>query len=276
MGSRIFLSFVLAGLCVCAGAGAAHAALSARPELKARDGASWLAVTVTSRTGFTARTRPRKVTVVAGHRRLMLRRGGPAPAVWTTARLRGVQGVALYALAGKRVVIEVRTRAGVMKLSRRVPVPSVAPAVPSAPSSPPIVPAPQPPAGGAPAVPKAEQALAIAQRYLGTAYVWGGSTPATGFDSAGLTQYAYAQVGVALPRTTEGQFASGAPVSRESLHLGDLVFFRDTSGSVFHVGLFAGDTRFLHAAHAGDVIKYSSLDEPYYAHQFAGARHIAD
>jgi cell wall-associated NlpC family hydrolase len=66
--------------------------------------------------------------------------------------------------------------------------------------------------------------------------VWGGSTPATGFDSAGLTQYAYAQVGVALPRTAEGQFGSGAAVSRESLRLGDLVFFRDASGYVFHVG----------------------------------------
>jgi cell wall-associated NlpC family hydrolase len=125
-------------------------------------------------------------------------------------------------------------------------------------------------------VPRAEQALAIAQQYLGTAYVWGGSTPATGFDSAGLTQYAYTQVGVALPRTTDGQFASGAAVSHESLRLGDLVFFRDASGYLFHVGLFAGDMRFLHAAHAGDVIKYSSLEEPYYGQQFAGARHIAD
>jgi hypothetical protein len=55
VGSRIVVSFVLAGLWLCVGAGAAHAALSVRPELKARDGASWLVVTVTSRTGLTAR-----------------------------------------------------------------------------------------------------------------------------------------------------------------------------------------------------------------------------
>lgn len=73
-----------------------------------------------------------------------------------------------------------------------------------------------------------------------------------------------------------GQPLPPAAVSRESLRLGDLVFFRDASGYVFHVGLFAGDMQFLHAAHAGDVIKYSSLEEPYYAYQFAGARHIAD
>jgi hypothetical protein len=48
VGSRILLSLVLAGLCLCAGAGAAPAALSARPELKTRDGATWLVVTVTS------------------------------------------------------------------------------------------------------------------------------------------------------------------------------------------------------------------------------------
>jgi cell wall-associated NlpC family hydrolase len=145
------------------------------------------------------------------------------------------------------------------------------------PPLPPATPPPAPPPGSPPpAQSKAQQALAIAQQYLGTPFVWGGASPATGFDDPGLVQYAYGQVGVQLPRTTSDQFTVGTPVSAAELHPGDLVFFQDPSGYVFHVGLFAGNGQFLHAPHTGDVIKYSSLSEPYYAQQFAGGRRVAD
>ena len=264
--------------------------MSVRPALASHDGATSLTVTIASRTGFTARTRPRGVKLVVSGRRFVLRATGAPPLGrrWTTARLRGAQGAALVALAGRSAVIHVRTRAGTKVLRRQIAGPGTSgvvqpPSSPPAPppaSPPPVVPPqpqplPQPQQPTPPGAPLGEQALAVAQRYLGTAYLWGGATPETGFDASGLTQYAYGQVGVTLPRVANSQIDVGTAVARESLQLGDLVFFQEPSGYVHHVGLFAGDSQFLHAPQAGDVIKYSSLFEPYYAGQFAGGRHIA-
>jgi cell wall-associated NlpC family hydrolase len=128
-------------------------------------------------------------------------------------------------------------------------------------------------AGGA-AGPKAVAALHAAEKYLGTPYQWGGSTPQTGFDCSGLMQWAYAKVGIQIPRTSETQIlaSNGTPVPRKDLQPGDLVFFRDSSGDVHHVGMSLGGDRFIAAPHTGDVVKISSLREPYYAEQYTGAR----
>ena len=53
-----------------------------------------------------------------------------------------------------------------------------------------------------------------------------------------------------------------------------MVFFQDSSGYVHHVGMYIGDGKFLHAPHTGDVVKISSLNDSYYAHQFAGGRRV--
>ena len=66
--------------------------------------------------------------------------------------------------------------------------------------------------------------VGIAMRYLGTPYVWGGSSPG-GFDCSGLVAYVYSQVGVSLPHYTGAQWNVGVPVSRDDLQPGDLVFF---------------------------------------------------
>ncbi len=120
----------------------------------------------------------------------------------------------------------------------------------------------------------ARAALAEARKYLGTPYQWGGSSPRTGFDCSGLVQWAYAEAGIRIPRVTDQQIlAEGATkVDRRHLLPGDLVFFRDATGYVHHVGMSLGGNRFLHAPHTGDVVKVSSLKEPYYAEQFTGGR----
>jgi cell wall-associated NlpC family hydrolase len=123
--------------------------------------------------------------------------------------------------------------------------------------------------------PTVQTALGVASQQLGTPYRWGGSSPATGFDCSGLVQYAYAQAGVQLPRVAADQFDVGTPVSRDQLQPGDIVFFQDPSGDVHHEGIYVGGGRFLHAPHTGDVVKISSLSEPYYAGQFAGGRRVA-
>lgn len=268
----------LVAVALYAAPSSAEAAISAKPAIKTRDGATRLAVTLTSSKGFTARTRPRRVKVVVGTARYVLRRSaaGETRSMWNTPDLQGARGAALKQLAGKRVAIKVRTLAGTTTLLRRVP-PSGTDDDP--PNPPPSggqsgnhPPGPPPTGGSAPS--KGEQALGVARMFLGQSYLWGGSTPATGFDASGLMQYSYGQVGIKLPRTSDVQFQVGVPVPRDALRLGDLVFFRDSTGYVHHVGMFAGSGQFIHAPHTADVVKYSSLNEPYYSQQFAGGRRI--
>jgi cell wall-associated NlpC family hydrolase len=129
-------------------------------------------------------------------------------------------------------------------------------------------------ASGAHAGPRALAAVADARKFLGTPYRWGGSSPKTGFDCSGLVQWVYAQAGIRIPRVTDQQILApgGVPVGRRQLLPGDLVFFRDSSGYVHHVGISLGGDRFLHSPHTGDVVKISSLNESYYAQQFTGGR----
>jgi hypothetical protein len=120
---------------------------------------------------------------------------------------------------------------------------------------------------------KATAALAWARHELGVPYVYGGEST-TGFDCSGLMQWAYAKVGITLPRTSEEQIlaSNGKPVGRNDLRPGDLVFFRDSSGDVHHVGMSLGGDQFIEAPHTGARVRISSLKDAYYAQQFTGGR----
>jgi cell wall-associated NlpC family hydrolase len=126
--------------------------------------------------------------------------------------------------------------------------------------------------------PKAMAALKEALKYKGTPYLWGGSNPQTGFDCSGLMQWAYAKQGITTGRTTYDQIdhPNGTKVERADLLPGDLVLFRSPDGDVHHVGMSMGGDKFLHAPRTGDVVKISSLDEPYYDAQFTGGRRFDD
>ena len=131
--------------------------------------------------------------------------------------------------------------------------------------------------GGGGAGPKALAALKEAQKYTGTKYHWGGSTPQTGFDCSGLVQWAYAKAGIQIPRVTDAQFAAsnGTSVERSDLKPGDLVFFGQP-GNIYHVGISMGGDKFLHAPKTGDVVKVASLKESYFSSNFAGAKRFDD
>ena len=137
----------------------------------------------------------------------------------------------------------------------------VAPSTPAAPTTPTSPASPAPPAthGGV---------VAIAMRYLGTPYVWGGASP-SGFDCSGFVMYVYAQVGVSLPHSSYAQYGAGSPVSRGDLQPGDLVFFNGLG----HEGIYIGGGSFIHAPHTGDVVKISSMTG-WYASTYVGARRI--
>ena len=131
------------------------------------------------------------------------------------------------------------------------------------------------PAGGDEAIPPAPPStrggvVGIAMQYLGVPYRWGGASPSTGFDCSGFTMYVYAQVGVSLPHNAAAQYGYGAPVSRDQLQPGDLVFFNGLG----HNGMYVGGGQFIHAPHTGDVVKISSLGDSWYAQTYVGARRI--
>ncbi|TML11719.1 MAG: hypothetical protein E6G33_14425 [Actinobacteria bacterium] len=140
---------------------------------------------------------------------------------------------------------------------------------PPAPSPPPPTPPPAPPPPAtAPAGAGHPETAAIAARYLGVPYRWGGASPA-GFDCSGLVMYVYAQIGIALPHYTVAQYRLGVPVTRAELQPGDLVFF-DGLG---HVGIYIGANQFIHAPHTGDVVRVSAITG-WYAQTYVGARRI--
>ncbi|HEX6700853.1 MAG TPA: NlpC/P60 family protein [Gaiellaceae bacterium] len=188
----------------------------------------------------------------------------------------------LVALARVREREAARRRALAARRSRQTARPAPAanpPSAPSPPSPPPAPPAPPPPAPPPPAPPTPPpppapiggghpETAAIAARYLGVPYRWGGASPA-GFDCSGLVMYVYAQIGIALPHYTVAQYGLGVPVSREGLQPGDLVFF-DGLG---HVGIYIGANQFIHAPHTGDVVKVSTITG-WYARTYVGARRV--
>jgi len=115
----------------------------------------------------------------------------------------------------------------------------------------------------------ASSIVEIARTYVGAPYRWGGSSP-TGFDCSGLVRYVYAQVGVELPHNAAKQYALGAPVAREDLRPGDIVFF----DRLRHNGIYIGDGRFIHARQTGKRVAIAGLDEAWYAERWVGARRI--
>jgi cell wall-associated NlpC family hydrolase len=116
-----------------------------------------------------------------------------------------------------------------------------------------------------------DRAVALAERFLGVPYVWGGASPTTGFDCSGLVQYVYAQLGVTLTHYTGAQFHEGVPVPASQLLPGDLVFFEPSAAGPQHVGIYIGNGQFVDAPHTGDVVKISSLADPAYASDYVGA-----
>jgi cell wall-associated NlpC family hydrolase len=112
----------------------------------------------------------------------------------------------------------------------------------------------------------ARAAAIYSLQFLGTPYVWSGSTPA-GFDCSGFTSYVYAHFGINLAHSTYSQWDEGRHVSRDDLEPGDLVFFY----GVGHVGIYLGDGKFIHAPHTGTVVSIDSLDAAGYGDDYDGA-----
>jgi cell wall-associated NlpC family hydrolase len=125
-----------------------------------------------------------------------------------------------------------------------------------------------PPVPTIPAGPGHPDAATIALHYLGIPYLWGGASPATGFDCSGLVMYVFAQLGVSLPHYAAAQYQLGTPVDRSQLQPGDLVFF----DALDHVGIYIGNGQFVHAPQTGDVVKITALAD--FGDSYVGARRL--
>ena len=109
-----------------------------------------------------------------------------------------------------------------------------------------------------------------AQKYVGTPYVWGGSTPETGFDCSGYVCWVYNQNGYDVGRTTaNGLWQKSQHISEAEAKPGDLVFFEgtyDTPGKS-HVGIYLGNGMMVSA---GDPIKYADIHSSYWQKYLSG------
>ncbi|WP_411078638.1 NlpC/P60 family protein [Streptomyces sp. cmx-18-6] len=109
--------------------------------------------------------------------------------------------------------------------------------------------------GVAPGSPRAMSAVAAVRQALGKPYVWGANGP-SGFDCSGLMQWAYAQAGVSLPRTSQAQRYAGRMVPLSQAQPGDLVAYRADAS---HIGMYVGNGQVIHAPYPGAPIRYDPV-----------------
>ncbi len=96
-----------------------------------------------------------------------------------------------------------------------------------------------------------EKVVREAVKYLGKPYLWGGTSPTTGFDCSGFTRYVYSKFGISLPHRAAYQATCGSPVAKKDLRPGDLVFFYSP---VRHVGMYVGGGMMINSPGIGDLV----------------------
>ena len=114
-----------------------------------------------------------------------------------------------------------------------------------------------------------------ARAYIGTPYVYGGTTT-SGFDCSGYIQYVFKQAGISLPRTTGQLHALGTSVAKSELKAGDLVFFNTSGKGVSHAGIYIGSKNFIHASSSKGVMISSINDPAYWGSRYIGAKRVKD
>lgn len=108
--------------------------------------------------------------------------------------------------------------------------------------------------------------------FYGTPYKYGGTTK-NGIDCSAFTQNVFQKVEFNLPRTAREQALIGEFISRDSLQLGDLLFF-SKGGYISHVGIYIGHGQFVHASTKNRKVCVQELNTAYYDNFFAFAKRV--
>lgn len=118
--------------------------------------------------------------------------------------------------------------------------------------------------------------VAKAMSLRGTRYRWGG-TSRSGFDCSGFVTNVYKAQGVKLPRTSRDMASVGKTVKKDELKPGDLVFFKTRRSSrINHVGIYAGNGKFVHSSSGKGQVRVDSLNSGYYANRLVKAKRVAN
>jgi peptidoglycan DL-endopeptidase LytE len=116
--------------------------------------------------------------------------------------------------------------------------------------------------------------VGTAMRYLGSRYVFGGTSPA-GFDCSGFVWYVHNAAGRPVSRGLWGQMNGGPRVPQSALQPGDTVFFANTyMPGLSHAGIYVGGGQFIHASDESSGVKISSLGDGYWGPRYIGASRL--
>ena len=122
------------------------------------------------------------------------------------------------------------------------------------------------------------QTIALAKRFMGVTYTWGG-TSSFGFDCSGFMQMLVRQRGILLPRDASLQvnWKGSTPVERKDLIAGDLLYFGEDLGKVTHTGMYIGNGEFIHdTTHERPMVQISRLDDAPWTTLLVAARRVKE
>lgn len=117
-----------------------------------------------------------------------------------------------------------------------------------------------------------DQLTSSAYKYIGTPYIYGGTTT-RGFDCSGFTRQVFSDLGISLPRTSGAQYGQGQAVAKSNLQAGDLLFFNTSGAGVSHVGIYIGDQKFIHSQ-TNQGVSVTSIHASYWASRYIGAKRV--
>lgn len=210
----------------------------------------------------------RDAAQVAADNAAMLAQDVAAEKTDLIARLAELKGISVELATRRQSGLEARAAEEAAEQAAEDAQPAVEPEQPADPDpTTPTEPEPQePPADPEPTSPPpspsggAQAAIAFARAQLGEPYQWGAAGPGS-WDCSGLTMGAWSAGGRSLPHYSVAQYQQSTPITADQLQPGDLVFWgsSSSSSSIYHVALYVGDGRIIHAPRTGRPVSEESM-----------------